>query len=173
VRSPSKDERRRLLVVTPGNVRQGHLYVRGHYDFFPPGCIGPPRKSARAGGGQIEIVLDGLNQVIKTDLPTDSKTGKPRGFFRDRASIRSFYQHHRVQPDDQIALERLGERRYRLSVERIGKNGLQPTAAEFFAGIGLVRLALERQGWRVVFANDIDPDKAEMYRQNWPMIHLP
>jgi len=46
------------------------------------------------------------------------------------------------------------------------KNGL--TAAEFFAGIGLVRLALERQGWRVVFANDIDPDKAEMYRHNWP-----
>ncbi len=42
------------------------------------------------------------------------------------------------------------------------------TCAEFFAGIGLVRLALERQGWRVVFANDIDPKKAEMYRRNWP-----
>lgn len=42
------------------------------------------------------------------------------------------------------------------------------TAAEFFAGIGLVRLALERQGWQVVFANDIDPDKTEMYRHNWP-----
>lgn len=42
------------------------------------------------------------------------------------------------------------------------------TAAEFFSGIGLVRLALERQDWRVIFANDIDPNKAEMYRQNWP-----
>ena len=31
------------------------------------------------------------------------------------------------------------------------------TAAEFFAGIGLVRLALERHNFRVVFANDIDP----------------
>src|SRR5437764_12117214 len=41
-------------------------------------------------------------------------------------------------------------------------------AAEFFAGIGLVRLALERQGWQIVFANDIDADKAEMYRHNWP-----
>jgi DNA (cytosine-5)-methyltransferase 1 len=41
-------------------------------------------------------------------------------------------------------------------------------AAEFFAGIGLVRLALERQGWKIVFSNDIDPDKAEMYRANWP-----
>jgi DNA (cytosine-5)-methyltransferase 1 len=42
------------------------------------------------------------------------------------------------------------------------------TCAEFFAGIGLVRLALERQGWQVAFANDIDPKKAEMYQANWP-----
>lgn len=41
-------------------------------------------------------------------------------------------------------------------------------AAEFFAGIGLVRLALERTEWEVVFANDIDPAKAEIYRHNWP-----
>jgi DNA (cytosine-5)-methyltransferase 1 len=41
-------------------------------------------------------------------------------------------------------------------------------AAEFFAGIGLVRLALEQAGWRVRYANDIDEDKAEIYRHNWP-----
>lgn len=40
-------------------------------------------------------------------------------------------------------------------------------AAEFFAGIGLVRLALEKHGWQVVFANDIDPDKLEMYEDNF------
>lgn len=39
----------------------------------------------------------------------------------------------------------------------------QKTFAEFFAGIGLVRLALERQGWRVAYANDIDPKKHAMY----------
>jgi len=43
----------------------------------------------------------------------------------------------------------------------------RPAAAEFFAGIGLVRLALERQGFRVVFANDIDEDKLEIYRDNF------
>ena len=41
------------------------------------------------------------------------------------------------------------------------------TAAEFFAGIGLVRLALMHQGWRVDWANDIDADKAEMYHANF------
>lgn len=37
------------------------------------------------------------------------------------------------------------------------------TVAEFFAGIGLMRLGLSRGGWRVVWANDIDQDKYEMY----------
>jgi DNA (cytosine-5)-methyltransferase 1 len=37
------------------------------------------------------------------------------------------------------------------------------TFAEFFAGIGLMRIALERQGWEAAYANDIDPKKQEMY----------
>jgi len=37
------------------------------------------------------------------------------------------------------------------------------TFAEFFAGIGLVRLGLEKSGWKCLFANDIDPAKLEMY----------
>jgi len=45
-------------------------------------------------------------------------------------------------------------------------------AAEFFAGIGLVKLALEEHGWQVVFANDIDPDKRAMYRANFDLDHF-
>lgn len=37
------------------------------------------------------------------------------------------------------------------------------TFAEFFAGIGLMRLGLEQEGWAVAFANDIARDKYEMY----------
>lgn len=39
--------------------------------------------------------------------------------------------------------------------------------AEFFAGIGLMRMGLERQGWSVAFANDIDPGKLEMYAHQY------
>ncbi len=39
----------------------------------------------------------------------------------------------------------------------------QKTCAEFFAGIGLMRLGLERQGWHITFANDIDERKQAMY----------
>jgi len=39
--------------------------------------------------------------------------------------------------------------------------------AEFFAGIGLVRVGLERAGWECVFANDNDPLKASTYGLNF------
>lgn len=55
-------------------------------------------------------------------------------------------------------------------------NGVQPslfsflperTFAEFFAGIGLMRMGLERQGWTIRFANDIDVQKYEMYKAHF------
>ncbi|HEX6818407.1 MAG TPA: DNA (cytosine-5-)-methyltransferase [Ktedonobacterales bacterium] len=66
--------------------------------------------------------------------------------------------------------------------ERLGSNGPHPpatspagegepeqkTVAEFFAGIGLMRAGLERAGWRIQFANDIDASKFAMYRQRFP-----
>lgn len=36
-----------------------------------------------------------------------------------------------------------------------------PRVAEFFAGIGLVRMALEQEGCQVVFANDISVNHLE------------
>ncbi|NUQ25513.1 MAG: DNA (cytosine-5-)-methyltransferase [Saprospiraceae bacterium] len=39
--------------------------------------------------------------------------------------------------------------------------------AEFFAGIGLMRLGLEKAGWKISFANDIDPSKESIYRNHF------
>ena len=41
------------------------------------------------------------------------------------------------------------------------------TVAEFFAGIGLMRMGLDAAGWTTVFANDIDEKKWEMYRDHF------
>jgi DNA (cytosine-5)-methyltransferase 1 len=41
------------------------------------------------------------------------------------------------------------------------------TFAEFFAGIGLMRIGLEAEGWRIAYANDICEDKFAMYRANF------
>jgi DNA (cytosine-5)-methyltransferase 1 len=44
----------------------------------------------------------------------------------------------------------------------------EKTFAEFFSGIGLMRLGLEACGWQLRFANDIDPEKCKMYRAHFP-----
>ena len=44
----------------------------------------------------------------------------------------------------------------------------QRRAAEFFAGIGLMRMGLDHEGWTTVWANDLDEKKWEMYKDNFP-----
>ncbi|MFH0984132.1 MAG: DNA mismatch endonuclease Vsr [Candidatus Omnitrophota bacterium] len=46
----------------------------------------------------------------------------------------------------------------------------QRTVAEFFAGIGLMRMGLENAGWSCAFANDIDVQKYEMYKDNFESV---
>ncbi len=48
---------------------------------------------------------------------------------------------------------------------------LPNTFAEFFAGIGLVRMGLERNGWKIQFANDIDPSKRRQYEFHYKDSH--
>ncbi|HCM74976.1 MAG TPA: DNA (cytosine-5-)-methyltransferase [Cytophagales bacterium] len=44
----------------------------------------------------------------------------------------------------------------------------QLTVAEYFAGIGLVRMGLQPSGWKVSFANDFSEKKFEMYQDFFP-----
>ncbi len=45
---------------------------------------------------------------------------------------------------------------------------MAPTFYELFAGIGLVRDALEPLGWQCIYANDIDATKEAIYRRRYP-----
>ncbi|MCO6487505.1 MAG: DNA cytosine methyltransferase [Phaeodactylibacter sp.] len=47
------------------------------------------------------------------------------------------------------------------------KDEYPKTFAEFFAGIGLMRMGLERAGWQIEFANDIDPMKERLYNAHF------
>ena len=110
------DDKKRILKVTAGNLRHKHLYVNGHYDFFPPDCIGPPKRRPSL-FGTFDVELDGMNKTVTTDIGRHAANGKPRGFLRDRSGIRRFYAYHGTKPGDRLVLERLAERRYRLSVQ--------------------------------------------------------
>lgn len=58
------------------------------------------------------------------------------------------------------------EQQLQLSLRPRGaKSG--PRFAEFFAGIGLVRMGLEAQGWALAYANDLDPDKRVLYQAHF------
>lgn len=60
----------------------------------------------------------------------------------------------------------MASRKPELSKDCVSANKVtkQRLFAEFFSGIGLMRLGLEREGWSISFANDIDEQKMEMYR---------
>ena len=110
-------DRMRLLKVTAGNLRQSHLYVSGHLDFFPKEAFGPAKRNGNGHTG-IDIFLDGLNETVTTDIPTEAKTGKPRGFLRCRSDIGRFYKHHGLKPGAMVELRKSSERRYRLRPAR-------------------------------------------------------
>lgn len=44
---------------------------------------------------------------------------------------------------------------------------LNKTVAEYFAGIGLMRAGLEKAGWTITLANDIDPIKYKLYHNHF------
>ena len=44
---------------------------------------------------------------------------------------------------------------------------MEKRVAEFFAGIGLMRMGLSQAGWKTIWANDLDEKKWDMYRANY------
>ena len=155
-----------VIQVTAAARRHGNLNIapcgRG---FFPEDTIGG---STRAESGTpVTIMAEGMPIPVKTDIPRERKTGKPRWLFRDRAWVKDFVRSHSLAPGDLLRLERVAERVYRLRIQDRSPRRLQPTFLEFFAGIGLVRLGLEKGGWQLLYANDIDPQKREMYEAHF------
>ena len=138
IEKPSGGRHRRLLKVTAGNLRNSHIYIAGLYDFFPADVFGGSDKSDA--GKPVTIELDGLARTVRTDIPRDGKTGRPRRQFRARSWAREFFSYHGVMPGDVLLLERTGKQNYRLAISK--RNGHNRKFIEFFAGIGLVRMGL-------------------------------
>jgi hypothetical protein len=77
-------DRKRLIHVTDGNIRNSHVSAAGLRDFLPVDCYGGAKRTNTQAVKPIQIQLAGLNKTIETDIGTDPKTGIPRRHFRAR-----------------------------------------------------------------------------------------
>jgi hypothetical protein len=107
------ENRKRLISITEGNLRNRHLYITGHHDLFPEECYG--QSSVKKGTGRnLTLLVEGLPNAIQTDIATGSGNGHPRNFFRKRAWVREFFKTHRLREEDVVAIERLDSFTYRI-----------------------------------------------------------
>ncbi len=55
------ENEKRFVTVTAGNLRQNHIHITGHHDFFPKDCVGGSNGRTRK-GKPIILELDGLTR---------------------------------------------------------------------------------------------------------------
>jgi hypothetical protein len=108
----------RVIQLTAAAHKYGNLNIRScGKNFFPLDVFGGSsrRKSV---GVPIIIKAEGLLHPIKTDIPTDRKTGKPRWIFRDRAWVKEFAKIHNLNMGDTIVVNRINQREYMITTDK-------------------------------------------------------
>lgn len=150
------------LEITKATVSAAHrLSVRQcGLDFFPQGILGSPNKNDSE-GRKITLEICGLNQHIKTDMPTYAN-GKPRWFFRDRSWVAPFMRLHNLEEGDKINITRVTPMEYEISP--VPK---QLTFIDLFAGIGGTRTAFESADAKCVFSSEWNKYAQDTYEVNY------
>ena len=111
----------RVIQLTPAAHKHGNLNIRScGREFFPPDVFGGSSRKTGL-GVQITLKADGITNLIKTDIPTDRKTGKPRWIFRKRKWVKEFVRRHRLNADDTVIIERAAKRIYEIKAENTEK----------------------------------------------------
>jgi len=85
-----RSDRKRFIDVTGGNLRNSHIYITGHHDFFPVECFGPPKQTGESKSKAIRIYLDGMNRTVETDIALDGRTGNHDGSFASAPGFENF-----------------------------------------------------------------------------------
>jgi len=141
----------RIIEITPAAAKHGNLYITAcGKDFFPSDAFG---KSARNKGlgKPINLIAEGLKKSIITDIPSDSKTGRPRKIFRERRWVKDFVKINNLVPGDKVVIAHIENRTYQISA---GKKVL--TFIDLFAGIGEMRLGFEATDVKCVCSHQVN-----------------
>jgi len=104
----------RIIEITSAARKYGNINLRScGKDFFPADAFGASSVS-KGIGKPITLQVEGLKGVIKTDIPTDNKTDKPRWIFRNRSWVKKFIAIHEISPGQKITINRVRERTYEI-----------------------------------------------------------
>jgi len=150
-----------VIQLTSAARKHGNLNIRScGLDFFPEGILGGSTKANL--GTQITIKADSLPNPVKTDIPTDAKTGRPRWLFRERAWVKTFVHNNSLIPGDTVTIRRISNRTYQLVPQKRKLKFI-----DLFAGIGGTRLAFEKAGCKCVFSSEWDKFAQQTYEANF------
>ena len=131
----------RVIQLTPAAHKHGNLNIRPcGLDFFPKDVFGSSCH-IKGIGTPITLKVKGLTEPVKTDIPTDRITGKPRWLFRERSWVKNFVRTNNLIPGDTVTVRRISKRTYELIPKRRKLKFI-----DLFAGIGGTRLAFEKAG---------------------------
>jgi hypothetical protein len=97
-----------VIPLTAGSINNHYIVVRKHLGFFPADSVGEANANDGT-GAMLTLHYAGLAEPVQTDI-----AGRPHLDFRDRGSIRKFFEHHNLQAGDEIAIEKQSDYEYRV-----------------------------------------------------------
>jgi len=118
----------KTIQLTCAAHKDGNLNIRVcGTDFFPPDVFGGPAKKDGL-GRLVKLRVDGFDAPIRTDIPTDRKTGRPRWIFRERKWLKEFVRLHDLAPGAEVTISRLNLDTYAIRPARNGCSSLEQSA---------------------------------------------
>jgi hypothetical protein len=120
-----------VIELTKSAIREHRLDIRACGGrFFPSDAFGSSSKKGSQ-GNPIVLLAEGLSEPIKTDIPSDNRSGRRRWFFRERGHIGEFMNANGLVHGDRVVIRRVRNRTYELITHK-----RQLTFIDLFAGIG-------------------------------------
>jgi hypothetical protein len=151
-----------IIKLTASSIKEHRLDIRScGKSFFPADAIGSNTNKKRQ-GNPVTLLPKGLSYSVKTDIPADKRSGRPRWIFRERSWVGDFVRANSLIAGDQIIIRHLRNRTYEL----IPKHR-KLTFIDLFAGIGGTRLAFEKAGCKCVFSSEWDKFAQQTYEANF------
>ncbi|WP_431066907.1 HNH endonuclease [Methylotuvimicrobium sp.] len=112
------------VLLSQGNINQGHFYLPKGTDLFPADALGGKNKSEMA--KSLEVIFVGTGEVVLTDIDSE------KSLFRSaRGESRRFIEKHKLTAGDKIYITKTGERRFSVSNKIITEPTLNSVLDEF------------------------------------------